>query len=133
MYYMMLAVILYIVVFGEVLKKDSIFLIMGPDGVTGIFYVLSALYFACIILTPEKVPLNALDYILIAFIGALAFMSEGRTEFYELKQIAMKVVLLGLGVNLIYSRISRNRDYVLFLLTLLCVESLALAVFTGFS
>lgn len=133
MYYMMLAVILYIVVFGEVLKKDSIFLIMGPDGVTGIFYALSALYFACIILTPEKVPLNALDYILIAFIGALAFMSEGRAEFYELKQIAMKVVLLGLGVNLIYSRISRNRDYVLFLLTLLCLESLALAVFTGFS
>lgn len=37
MYYMMLAVILYVVVFGEVIKTDSVFLVMGPDGVTGIF------------------------------------------------------------------------------------------------
>lgn len=43
----------------------------------------------------------------------------------------MKAVLLGLGLNLIYSRISRNRDYVLFLLSLLCLETLMLAVFTG--
>jgi UDP-GlcNAc:undecaprenyl-phosphate GlcNAc-1-phosphate transferase len=131
MYYMMLAVILYVVVFGEVMKTDSVFLIMGPDGVTGIFYILSALYFACIVLTPEKVPLNALDYILIAFIGSLALMPEAQAEFVELRQIAMKAVLLGLGLNLIYSRISRNRDYVLFLLTLLCLETLALAVLTG--
>jgi hypothetical protein len=131
MYYMMLAVILYVVVFGEVIKTDSVFLVMGPDGVTGIFYALSALYFACIILTPEKVPLNALDYILIAFISSLALMSEGHAELFELKQIAMKAVLLGLGLNLVYSRISRNRDYVLFLLVLICLEALALAVITG--
>jgi UDP-GlcNAc:undecaprenyl-phosphate GlcNAc-1-phosphate transferase len=131
MYYMMLAVILYVVVFGEVMKTDSVFLIMGPDGVTGIFYALSALYFACIILTPEKVPLNALDYILIAFISSLALMTETHAELFELRQIAMKAVLLGLGLNLIYSRISRNRDYVLFLLALLCLETLALAVFAG--
>jgi len=131
MYYMMLAVILYVVVFGEVIKTDSVFMIMGPDGVTGIFYVLSALYFACIILTPEKVPLNALDYILIAFISSLALMTETHAELFELRQIAMKAVLLGLGLNLIYSRISRNKDYVLFLLSLLCLETLVLAVFTG--
>ncbi|MBE1425981.1 UDP-GlcNAc:undecaprenyl-phosphate GlcNAc-1-phosphate transferase [Desulfomicrobium macestii] len=131
MYYAMLAVILYVVVFGEVIKADSVFLVMGPDGVTGIFYALSALYFACIILTPEKVPLNALDYILIAFISSLALMSEGHAELFELRQIAMKAVLLGLGLNLIYSRISRNRDYVLFLLALLCLEALVLAVTSG--
>ena len=131
MYYSMLAAILYVVVFGELIKPDSVFLIMGPNGVTGIFYVLSTLYFACIILTKEKIPLNALDYILIAFIGALAFMSEGRPELYELKQIAMKVVLLGLGLNLIYSRIGRNRGFVIFLLSLLCLETLVLAVLAG--
>lgn len=76
-------------------------------------------------------PLNALDYILIAFISSLALMSEGHAELFELKQIAMKAVLLGLGLNLIYSRISRNRDYVLFLLVLICLEALALAVITG--
>lgn len=131
MYYMMLGVILYVVVFGEVMKTDSVFLIMGPDGVTGIFYLLSALYFACIVLTPEKVPLNALDYILIAFISSLALMPEAHVELVELRQIAMKAVLLGLGLNLIYSRISRNRDYVLFLLVLLCLETLTLAVLAG--
>lgn len=131
MYYLMLFLILYVVVFGELIKEDSVFLIFGPDGVTGIFYVLSVLYFACIILTPEKIPLNALDYILIAFISVLAFMSDGRTELYELKQIAMKVVLLGLGLNLIYSRIARNREYVLFLLSLLCLETLVLAALAG--
>ena len=128
LYYVMLAVILYVVVFGEVVKQDSVFLAMGPDGVSGIFYLLSILYFGCVLLTPEKVPLNALDYILIAFIGSLALVSEGRTELMELRQIAVKAVLLGLGLNLIYSRIARNRDYVLFLAVLIAVEAAVLTL-----
>ena len=129
LYYLMLAVILYVAVFGEVTKTDSVFLAMGPDGVSGIFYVLTALYFGCILLTPEKVPLNALDYILIAFIAALTFLSEDNAHLLELRQIAMKAVLLGLALNLIYSRIGRNRGYVLFLVVLVCTEAAALTFF----
>ncbi len=129
LYYTMLAVILYVVAFGEVGKTDSVFLAMGPDGISGIFYALTALYFGCILLTPEKVPLNALDYILIAFIASLVFLSEDGTELAELRHIAMKAVLLGLALNLIYSRIGRNRGYVLFLVVLICVEAAVLTFF----
>lgn len=129
LYYTMLAVILYVVAFGEVRKTDSVFLAMGPDGLSGIFYALTALYFGCVLLTPEKVPLNALDYILIAFIASLVFLSEERTELAELRHIAMKAVLLGLALNLIYSRIGRNRGYVLFLVVLICVEAAVLTFF----
>lgn len=129
LYYIMLAAILYVVVFGEVAKADSVFLAMGPDGVSGIFYVLTALYFGCILLTPEKVPLNALDYILIAFIASLTFLSEEHAELAMLRQIAMKAVLLGLALNLIYSRIGRNRSYVLFLVVMVCVEAAVLTFF----
>ena len=128
LYYVMLAAILFVVVFGEVVKADSVFLAMGPDGVSGIFYVLSILYFGCVLLTPEKVPLNALDYILIAFIGSLVLVSEERTELLELRQIATKAVLLGLALNLIYSRIARNRHYVLFLVVLIAAEAAVLAL-----
>lgn len=129
LYYVMLATILCLVVYGEVVKEDSVFLAMGPDGVSGIFYVLSILYFGCILLTPEKVPLNALDYILIAFIGSLALVSEGRPGLLELRQIATKAVFLGLALNLIYSRIARNHHYMVFLVVLIAVEAAVLAAF----
>lgn len=41
LFYVMLAVIFYVVAFGEVVKEDSVFLAMGPDGVSGIFYLKS--------------------------------------------------------------------------------------------
>jgi UDP-GlcNAc:undecaprenyl-phosphate GlcNAc-1-phosphate transferase len=128
LYYLMLGIILYVVAYGEIAKQDSIFLALGPDGVSAIFYVLSALYFGCIILTPEKVPLNALDFLLIAFIGSLALMSDGRSEILGVQHIAMKAVLLGLSLNLIYSRITRNKHYILALVWILFFEACVLAL-----
>ncbi len=123
LYYAMLAVILYVVVYGEMASDSSVFLAMGSDAVTAIFYVLSALYFGCIILTPEKAPLNALDFILLAFICFISFMPELPGELRNLRQVCMKAVLLGMGLNLIYSRIARNTKYVVLLFCLLLVES----------
>jgi UDP-GlcNAc:undecaprenyl-phosphate GlcNAc-1-phosphate transferase len=128
LYYATLVAILNVVLFGEIMKHDSMFLPMGPDGVSAIFYMLSVLYFGCILLTPEKVPLNALDYIFIAVIVCLALVPDGIKEFFELRQITVKAVILGLALNLIYSRFDRNREYILFLVVMITVETAVLSL-----
>ena len=75
------------------------------------------------VLSPERVPLNSLDYILLALICFLFLIPDSDIVAYNLKNILMKSILLSLGLNLIYSRIQRNKEYVILLLVVVLVET----------
>jgi len=88
-----------------------------------IFYSISFFYFTCLILTPEKVPLTALDYILLGLVSFIMFLPIADAYLESLRDIVVKSVLLGLSLNLIYSRIQRNRKYVCILLNIILAEA----------
>ncbi len=122
-YYAMVLCIVYVSVFGELSNADYVFSVISPDAVHFLFYVLSILYFGCMVLSPERVPLNSLDYILLALICFLFLIPDSDIAAYNLKNILMKSILLSLGLNLIYSRIQRNKEYVILLLVVVLVET----------
>ncbi len=95
-------------------------------GMTPLFQALAALYFGCMVLTPERVPLNAIDYLLLGLIALLLVAPEGTESLLLLRGIIMQIVLLGLALNLIYSRIGRNRVYVTGLFAAILLEHLVL-------
>jgi hypothetical protein len=93
---------------------------------------LTFLYFGCLILTPEKIPLNALDYILLASICFILVIPDIQPEYQNMRKIVMKSVLLGLALNLIYSRINRNKKYVIFLVCILLSETMLIVLLRNF-
>lgn len=95
-------------------------------GMTTLFQILAILYFGCMALTPERTPLNAIDYLLLGLVVLLLAVPEGVTSLALLRDIVMRTVLLGLALNLIFSRIGRNRVYVTFLFACVLVEFVAL-------
>lgn len=107
---------MFILIINTVLRAEFGTPIMSAWGVqtsmTPIFHVLVVLYFACMGLTPERIPLNAIDYLLLGMIVLLFVTPEGSGSLALLREIVMKTVLLGLALNLIYSRLARNRAYV---------------------
>lgn len=126
-YYGMFAIILDAVVragFGEPTVG-----VLGVGAWTErIFHGVAALYFACMVLTPERVPLNAIDYLLLGLIGLLFVAPEGNDSLALLRELIMRTVLLGLALNLIYSRIGRNRVYVAALFAAILLELVILCL-----
>lgn len=131
-YYLILLLILYVSVYGEIEINRSIIFLHSQEIISIAFFVLTFFYFGCLILTPEKIPLNALDYILLAFICFLVVIPDIQSEYQNMRKIVMKSVLLGLALNLIYSRINRNKKYVISLVCLLLSEAMLVVLFREF-
>jgi len=93
-----------------------------------VFYSISFFYFTCLVLTPEKVPLTALDYILLGLVSFIMFLPVADVYLESLRDIVVKSVLLGLSLNLIYSRIQRNRKYICILLNIILAEAAILSI-----
>jgi UDP-GlcNAc:undecaprenyl-phosphate GlcNAc-1-phosphate transferase len=74
------------------------------------------LYLFCIMLTPEKIPINSIDFLLMISAIFLILFSGYESKIVYYFRFAMKVILMSFFVNLIFSRFSRNFTYILILL-----------------
>ena len=78
-----------------------------------IFLLVTVFYALCLLLTPEKNPFDAMDFIFVSlavFVFFIPVPVEGADMF---KSILIKAVFFSLAIKLIFSRIQRNRRYVL--------------------
>jgi UDP-GlcNAc:undecaprenyl-phosphate GlcNAc-1-phosphate transferase len=73
------------------------------------------LYLFCIILTPEKIPINSIDLLLMISAIFLILFSGYDSKIIYYFRFSMKVILVSFFVNLIFSRFSRNYKYITFL------------------
>lgn len=128
-YYILLFFILYTSVYGSIGSIEKSISMESYNLLSITFFALTFFYFGCLILTPEKIPLNPLDYILLAFVFLLILIPEGQSDPYNVRQIIMKAVLLGLALNLIFSRIDRNRKYIIFVTCFLLGETAFMVLF----
>lgn len=132
LYYLILLLIVYVSVYGETKTHGNILFLYSQEIISITFFILTFLYFGCLILTPEKIPLNALDYILLASICFILVIPDIQPEYQNMRKIVMKSVLLGLALNLIYSRINRNKKYVIFLVCILLSETMLIVLLRNF-
>ncbi|MDY7000438.1 MAG: MraY family glycosyltransferase [Thermodesulfobacteriota bacterium] len=95
------------------------------DLINIVFFSLAVLYFACLILTTEKVPLNSIDYLLIGLVAFILFIPIRNEGFIVIRRIIYETVLIGLAINFIFSRIQRNRR---FMFSILSYSSIAVFV-----
>jgi UDP-GlcNAc:undecaprenyl-phosphate GlcNAc-1-phosphate transferase len=77
-----------------------------------IFALMAASFTLALILTPEKKPFDALDFIFVAAIVFLFFIPTPYIERVSMPVFLLRILLVGLTLNLIFSRIERNRGYV---------------------
>jgi UDP-GlcNAc:undecaprenyl-phosphate GlcNAc-1-phosphate transferase len=91
----------FILIFGENIPVDSLLIFS-----IGIFYSL------CILLTPEKKPLDGLDILLISISIVLAVFPLQYLDIQNIRYFTIKILVLALCINLIFSRIQRNRKYI---------------------
>ena len=82
-YYILLFFILYTSVYGSIGSIEKSIPMESYNLLSFIFFALTFFYFGCLILTPEKTPLNPLDYILLAFILLLILILEGQNDPYK--------------------------------------------------
>ena len=76
------------------------------------FILLSILYFLCVVFSPEKAPINSIDYLFIVFIVFVFFIPDSIDFIKNSRSIIIKTTLLGFFINLVFSRIERNRKFV---------------------
>ena len=89
--------------------RDNIYHLYIHD----IFFIcLTMLYFLCVIFSPEKAPINSIDYIFIIFIIFVFFIPHSISFMYKFKSIVIKTTLLGFFINLVFSRIDRNKKFI---------------------
>lgn len=114
---------------GSSLGSDPVlFEILNVDRfIQLLFWGLTGCYFGCLILTPERVPLNTIDYIMIGLTVIISVMPFQNEQYLVLSSFAVKVIMLGLMMNLIFSRIDRNRRYATVLFVVGAFETLILA------
>jgi len=93
-----------------------------------VFFALSFLYFSCLILTTEKVPLNSIDYLLIGLVAFILFIPIENEEFIVIRRIIYETVLIGLAINLIFSRIQRNRRFMFSILSYSSIATFVLSI-----
>jgi hypothetical protein len=74
------------------------------------------LYLFCILLTPEKIPINSIDIILMLAAIFIILFSGYESKVIQYLRFALKVILMSFFVNLIFSRFSRNNKYISILL-----------------
>lgn len=89
--------------------KENIYHVYVHD----IFFIcLTMLYFLCVIFSPEKAPINSIDYIFIIFIIFIFFIPDSISFTLKFKSIISKIILLGFFINLVFSRIDRNKKFI---------------------
>jgi UDP-GlcNAc:undecaprenyl-phosphate GlcNAc-1-phosphate transferase len=79
------------------------------------------LYFICISLTAEKVPVNSIDFLMLMGIFLLIFVSTYESSLMYYLRIVIRFVLISFFINLIFSRFRRNMKYISFLIVYLFV------------
>ena len=70
------------------------------------------LYFICISLTVEKVPVNSIDFLMLIGIFLLFLVSTYESNLMYYLRILVRFVLMSFFINLIFSRFERNLKYV---------------------
>ncbi|GAU09126.1 glycosyltransferase family 4 protein [Desulfoplanes formicivorans] len=70
------------------------------------------LYFVCISLTSEKVPVNSIDFLMLIGLFLLIFVSAYESSMLYFLQMLLRFVLMSFFINLIFSRFERNMKYV---------------------
>jgi len=111
--------------------NDTIYNVYVHD----IFFVcLTVLYFLCVIFSPEKAPVNSIDYIFIVFVIFIFFIPNSISVMHQFKSIIIKTTLLGFFINLVFSRIDRNKKFIFSILIYLFISICIRMIFiTSFS
>lgn len=91
----------YIPYLGSDIAVDSI-----------IIFSVAVFYSFCILLTPEKKPLDSLDILLISIAVVISFFPIQYLDIQNVRYFTIKILILALCINLIFSRIQRNRKYI---------------------
>lgn len=76
------------------------------------FYVLTLAFIPCLLLTPEKKPFDVIHVLSIAFIIFIFLMHDKFMSIYNMPYLFVNVLLIGWVINLVFSRIDRNRKVI---------------------
>lgn len=77
-----------------------------------LFYVLTLSFIPCLLLTPEKKPFDVIHVLSIAFIIFIFLIHDKFLSLYNMPFLFVNVLLIGWVINLIFSRIDRNRKVI---------------------
>jgi len=93
------------------------------------FYVLALSFIPCLLLTPEKKPFDVIHVLSIAFIIFIFLMHDKFMDLYNMPHLFVNVLLIGWVINLVFSRIDRNRKIICPLVFLSLILGLGFQVF----
>ena len=108
--YMLLCYYTYVMITGE----QTLTLLSHELEISNVlFFGLGIFFIPCLVLTPEKKPFDALHILSIAIVIFLFILPAAYLPIVNMPYSFAKLLLVGWVVNLVFSRIQRNRKVVL--------------------